>query len=265
MNDFIICYAINNSDKYLNYVINSIKSLQKFGIYDIRVFIYGDIDLSEIKQINGISIIQSKEEHSHNWTSLKWFSFEYLLNINVSTVFFVDADTYFFESPENILKIANTYDFYAREELATRKNEYLFSLGKKQLKPTINHEILNPIWNIFNSKEIPIFNTGFMIFNNNIINKVAEKISFYKIILKSFLDKKLIYPSDKIHLIDEIIGSIILGKIEGLSYELLDKKDFPLYPEYKEGEVTSFGLFVHIISGYYDDFLKELEKLDHAS
>lgn len=265
MNEFIICYAINNSDKYLKYVINSIKSLHKFGIYDIRVFIYGDINLSELEKIKGVSIIQNKEEPNYNWTSLKWFSFEYFLNINISTVIFVDADTYFFESPENILKIANNYDFYAREELATRKNEYLFFLGKKQLKPTINHEILNPIWSIFNSKELPIFNTGFMIFNNNLINKVAKKISFYKIILKSFLEKKLVYPSDKIHLIDEIIGSIILGKIEGLSYELLDKKDFPLYPEYKEGEVKSFGLFIHIISAYYEDFIKELEKLNYAS
>ncbi|MFN4151822.1 MAG: hypothetical protein ACK4IX_12855, partial [Candidatus Sericytochromatia bacterium] len=121
------------------------------------------------------------------------------------------------------------------------------------------------ILNKYESRELPIFNTGFMIFNNRLINKVAEKISFYRMILKSFLDENLVYPSSNIHLIDEIVSSITLGKIENISYGLLDKNYFPFYYEYKEGEVTSFGLFLHILSAYYDEFIKELEKLNHAS
>lgn len=259
-NDFIIYYAINNSPKYLNYVCNSIKSLEKFGTFNIKIFIYGYIDLLPLEQFKNIEVIINPEEPNYNWTSLKWYATEQLSNLNVSKIIFVDADTYFFESPETILKYCSKYDFYAREELATKKGENTFYLGKRHLKPSINHEILTTILNNFDSKSLPIFNTGFMVFNNNLINKVAEKISFYKSILKKFLDEKLVYPSSNSHLLEEIVSSIVLGKIDNMSYGLLDRNYFPFYYEYKEGEVNSFGLFLHILSAYYDEFLKELEK-----
>ena len=57
----IIYYAINNSEKYLNYTKNSIKSLLKLGKpYRIYLFIYGDsskLDLSFFHE-NKILIIK---------------------------------------------------------------------------------------------------------------------------------------------------------------------------------------------------------------
>lgn len=265
MNKFLIYYAINNSNKYLEYVFNSISSLKKIENYDIKVFIYGNINYSILNIFKNVDIIVKEEEIANNYTSLKWFALQDFQNIDTPTIIFADADTYFFDSPENILSRCSDCNFYAREELATTKGEYLFHLGSKQLKPTINHEILDIAYKVFNSKETPIFNTGFMIFNDFLWKRIAEKIDFYKIILQSFINQKITYPSSKIHLIDEIVSSIILGKIDGLSYQKLDKNLFPLYPEYKEGEVSSFGLLTHIISEYYDDFTKELKRLNYVS
>jgi hypothetical protein len=262
-NSPVVYYAINNNLKYISYTAISIESILKHNNkVKIYLFIYGstaDTDLSYFID-NGVIIVNKNPVRDEYLTSLKWFALKDLIEIAEERLLFADADTFFFKDIVRFFNIYREFDFYGREEAGTEGNKEEYSIGQYNFNSNINHKSFENMGSFFKCKKVPIFNTGVMLFNNNFFRKIPEQLIFYESILKSFIDKKLPYPSVSSHIIDEIVSSFMFGKFENFSYGLLDKEIAPWYIELREKEVSNTGSVMHIWNNYYNFFWDEIGK-----
>lgn len=260
-NNILIYYAINDNPLYLYFTRRSIESLRKFNPeIPVYLFFYGnyfDINfiLFENMKVNVIKKTGLSKEYS---TSLKWYSLEDLKTIEEERLLFSDADTLFFDDINILLDKCSEGDFYARKEVGTEEDSKITSIGNTHFKNNFSYKAFNILAKAFQFKPLPIFNTGVMLFNNNIFKKFPEYLDFYNHLHANFLNKKLPYPSMTEHLIDEVLCSIILSKIEA-DCRILDPEISPWYVDFKEKQVSSKGVVMHLWSGYYYEYLKNNE------
>lgn len=86
-------------------------------------------------------------------------------------------------------------------------------------------------------------------------------LDFYNYIFKSFITKKLPYPSGNPNIQDEITASIAFGKIPDFTYGTINNKTAPYYPELLDRKVREPGIIIHFWSSDYKTILfKMLEK-----
>ena len=253
-------YAINNDPRYILFTKVSIDSLRKFNSkLKIYLFIYGDlagIDLSFFRK-NNVHIINKSGVKKEYLTSLKWFSLQDLASLNVNSLIYFDADTIFFKKPDILFEDYNKFDYYAREELGTQKDKGGYLIGKTFIRPQINHNIYRQMTKKLGALNLPIFNTGVMLFNNKSFKKVAKLVYFYKQVMDNFRKDILPYPCLNSHIIDEIVGSITLGKIPEFTYGVLDKEISPWYIELREKAVKTTGIVMHVLNYLYWDYLSD--------
>ncbi len=253
-----VYYAVNTDMRYLVYILNSIKSLRKYNKkIKVYLFIYGDtsaINLSFFHQ-NNIIIINKTSVNEEYLTSLKWLSLPELSEIDETKLIFVDADTAFFQDVELLFKNYHQYDFYAREEAGTSSDKVRSSIGKIHIKHTIDQKIYRFLCKAYKIESAPFFNTGVMVFNNNFFKKIPAYLGFYDSVLRNFAEKKTPYPSINTHMVEEVVTTLMLGKIKNYTYQYIDKTFSPFFLEYKEKVVHDPGVVMHIWGYFYQEFL----------
>jgi lipopolysaccharide biosynthesis glycosyltransferase len=254
----VVYYALNTDMRYMLYALKSIKSLRLYNKkIKVYLFLFGDtsaIDLSFFEQ-NEIIIINKPPVSEEYLTSLKWLSLPDLKELEESKLLFVDADTAFFQDVELIFENYNEYDFYAREEAGTSSDKSTSSIGKIHIKHTINQKIYRFLCKSYKIDQTPFFNTGVIVFNNNFFKKIPDYLDFYTLVLKNFRDKKTPYPSINTHMVEEVVTTMMLGKIKDYSYKFIDREMSPFFIEYKENIVKDPGIVMHIWGYFYQAFL----------
>lgn len=256
-----VYYAINDNPLYLYFTRRSIESLKKFNP-EIPVYLYFYGDYSNINFIlfenMKVNVIKKDGLDKKYTTSLKWLCLEDLKELKEERLLFADADTLFFDDLNKLLNKCQDGDFYARKEVGTEEDNKITTIGNSHFLNNFSYKAFNILAKAFKFKPVPVFNTGLMLFNHNIFKKIPDYLDFYKQLHDNFLNKKLPYPSMTDHLIDEVLSSIILAKMEA-DCRVLDPDISPWFVDFKEGTVSGKGIVMHLWSGYYYEYLKTYE------
>lgn len=250
-------YAINNDPRYVSFTKTSVETLRKFN-KDLKVylFVYGELedsDRSFFRKNNIIVAVKGGVQPEHV-TSLKWFSLQYLARSTVKRLIYIDGDTIFSGKVDILFERHDVFDFYARIEVGTEKDRGDYYIGKSLIRAQLNHDAYQQITKQLKAVNVPVFNTGVMLFNHSSFKKIAQRLVFYKSVLRRFQKKSLPYPCLNSHLIDEITASITFGKVRGFTYGVLDKKIAPCYLEFKEKAVKTPGTVMHIWTCLYGEY-----------
>ena len=129
--------------------------------------------------------------------------------------------------------------------------------GNCVMAPQIIRKKFKAISLMLDFKPQPIFNTGVMIFNRGFGHKVGAKISEMNELAKIFADKPAYFPSESLHLMDEVVSSIIFGRLKKFSYGIIPKKISPWYCEWKAGVIRDPGIVLHAWTKYSPFFVRD--------
>jgi lipopolysaccharide biosynthesis glycosyltransferase len=256
-----VYYAVNNDPRYLSYVAVSINSLRKYNKkIKIFLFIYGTITSTDIAffEENQVTVINKAEVKAEYLTSLKWFSLNELQNISEDRLLYVDSDTFFGKDVQMLFNHCRDADFYAREELGTDKTKKRHGVGRVNFDYVIIDKNYSFLVKAYKIKEMPFFNTGVMVFNNNFFKKIPGYLGFFEAVLNNFSEKKIPYPARNPHILEEIVTNIMFGKIENFTHSFLTRYISPFFLELREQIVANPGIVMHIWGYYYPEFMNKV-------
>jgi len=253
----MIYYAVDTSRLHLYLVRLSLQSLRRWNSdIEVKVFCYGDVPAASRRGFLklGAEVVSMRKPKAIPATFLKWHALRGMEN---SRVLYVDSDTLFFGDPLKLFRKFKTRDFYAREEYGTRPGVGFQLLGNSVLEPQIYDKKLKAISLILGFKRRPIFNTGVMLFNNGFAGKMGKRFDEMTEVFRTFVEHPGYYPAENPHLMDEVVSSIVFGRLPRFSYERISKKVSPWYCEWKAGVVSSPGIVMHSWSKYSPYFVRE--------
>lgn len=253
----MICYAVDTSRLHLYLARLSLQSLRRWNSsIRVRVFCYGRVSASSAKAFSklGAEVVFRKKTSAVPATFLKW---DALRGTKESRVLYVDADTLFFQDPSVLFRKFKKRDFYAREEYGTRPGVGFQLLGNTVFEPQIHPKKFKAISLLFGFKPRPVFNTGVMLLNNGFAEKMGDRFEEMTEIYRTFVEKPAYYPAENFHIVDEVVSSIIFGRLARFSFERISKEISPWYCEWKAGAVPGPGVVMHSWSKYSPFFVRE--------
>lgn len=254
--DIAVYYSIDNDPRYVNFARNSVLSLREFNKnIKVYLFAYGSISRQNARffSANNVCVINKKRAGKHLARFLKWLS---LGQLDENRVLFVDADTIFYRDVNIIFRRFSKLDFYAREETGTIEggHENGGVTGSYQLR----RGGLSALARKFSLRKMPVFNTGVMLFNNSVNKRFTfDEFMYYYI---SFMSGKIPYPCMNPHIMDEIVFSLVSGRMRSLKHGFLNKDITPWYAEVKTRKARDFGVVTHVWSGQYDEYIKHARR-----
>jgi hypothetical protein len=255
-----VFYAITGKTVFFNQAITSIRSLRKYN-RSIRVylFIYGPFPkkVLAICRSLGVRVIKRPSIKKLYPYLVKWLALDELLE---TRVLFLDADTILLDDVKKIFTRYNTHDFYARQEIGTKKKSYW--MGKYRVKPQIDHDRMSSIYRSVHGKEMPIFNAGVMLFNRGSFKKIRS--SKLLTCFRQLARGKWPYPSINAHIRGEIALSIFLSQVMKFTWGFFPEKVVPFFYEiiHRSG-VDLQGLVLHVTTAQYPRFLKNRQRNKH--
>jgi hypothetical protein len=257
----LIFYAVDSSALHLYLARLSLQSLRRRNpVIPVKVFLFGMKDAAirrKLEKLGAEVISLPKERKSSDRlpsTFLKWQALEH---VDSERALFVDADTWFFDDPEGLFERFGRKDFCAREEYGTRPGAGFQLLGNYVLKPQIHPKKFKAISVMLDFKQKPIFNTGVMVFNHGFAARMGERLNEMRDLLRFFARKPAFYPAENPHIIDEVVSSIVFGRLDKFSYAKIPKEISPWYCEWKARAVTKPGIVMHSWSKYSPFFVRE--------
>ncbi len=169
-------------------------------------------------------------------------------------------DRQVFEAPAALFSKYRSRDFYAREEICTNLKSYAFVLGELKTNQ-IKRPQLARIAKKVKAAEVPVFNTGLMVFNRSSHVKALSALPLMELLRQKFRSGEWPYPSTNVHIADEVCMALAFGTLRNFNWGLLRREDAPWYVEWKGREVDSPGLVLHTWTHFYlgfcNDFLGE--------
>lgn len=251
-----LTYAIDDKPEYAFSALQSIRSLRRFNReIPVHVYHFGPVEEKFLNRFRKENV----ETHEQSRitalppTCIKWLAIG-LCREKYSRLLVLDADTFFFRDPIEYFDRYKNSSFFARREVGGDEGE---TIGKLHIKPSSDRKLFEALARANHSVPLPIFNTGVMGMSRAVADAIVERLpSFYSWVHR-FQNGKVVYPSYNPHLIDEIVGSLILGEIPGFTYDLVDPEDSPWYYEIKKEKVRSTGYVVHIWNSLNVEFLKK--------
>jgi hypothetical protein len=132
-------------------------------------------------------------------------------------VLFVDCDTWFFDDVEKLFQIYASAHVYAREEVSTRRSHFGYDSS------WIDEDRLSALAAAEKLAFLPPINTGVILMNHGIWRTIADMQGEFLFLAERLLDGRLEYPSSSRWIAEEVATWLLLGKIEGLSLNLLSR------------------------------------------
>ncbi len=96
-----------------------------------------------------------------------------------------------------------------------------------------------------------------MLFNDDIHSKLANSYDKFLDIRNRFLRRNPVYPSDNVHIAEEVISSLVFGLMARLSFGFLSQRATTWYVEYENGMVNDPGIICHSWSIHYKSMIRE--------
>lgn len=173
---------------------------------------------------------------------------------------FLDADTVVQTDVVDFIRTVGPEDFHARPEPACVPGPYPIQFAGKMIpRSLLHHELYTLLTTGLPGRNLPVFNTGVMVFKNGVHCRVAERMDELMRLRSAFTRKRIPYPCLNPRLFDEVIGSLVLGRIKDLTWKAFSSTVAPFYQEVRNGAAAADGKVLHVWSTYYPDFLAEYE------
>jgi hypothetical protein len=96
-----------------------------------------------------------------------------------------------------------------------------------------------------------------MLFNHGLARRVSEQTGEMTRLHELFTEKPAYYPAEGRHIADEVISSILFGKLDRFSWGKISKEVSPWYCEWKAGAVPNRGIVMHSWTKYSPFFVRE--------
>lgn len=175
------------------------------------------------------------------------------------SLLFLDADTVVHNDVVDFIRSAGPEDFHARPEPACVPGPYPFQFaGRIVPRSFLHHELYTLLTAGLEGRDLPVFNTGVMVFKNGLHRRVAGRMDELMRLRSAFVRKRIPYPCLNPRLFDEIIGSLVLSRMEDLAWKAFSENVVPFYEEVRNGAAADCKV-LHVWSKYYSDYLAEQE------
>jgi hypothetical protein len=187
---------------------------------------------------------------------LKWMALGH--RFEEAEVVFLDTDTVVHSDISELFQAAGPQDFHARVETACHREPYPVLSGPGLITASqIDHDLMDRIRHRLHATELPVFNSGIMVFKNGFHRVLATRLSEFERIRSLFLRKRLPYPCSNAHIIDEIVSSLILGRVDEVTWSEIKPDVCPFYIEHRSRNATDSVLATHVWSFYYPAYIFE--------
>jgi len=226
----------------------------------LDVHVYGKPRMAWIEQMRelGARVFIGARVEDLPPTFLKWLPLAHAEYRYSDRLLFLDADTIAFGSLTALFTELCAHDFYAREELGTGQVGTQAWLGSIKVPGAIK-PYMPKVRRGLGSREVPIFNTGVMVFNHGIHRTIAAALGEVRELCRIFVEGKLPYPCTNLHILEEVVISLILGRMNGVSFGTIPRELSPWYLEVAEGLVPDPGVVMHVWSARYAEYLDRFE------
>jgi hypothetical protein len=132
-------------------------------------------------------------------------------------ILFVDCDTWFFDDPCQLFRAYTSAQVYAREEVLTRRSHFGYDPS------WIDEDRLAAIAAAEGVVALPPLNTGVILMNRGVWREIAGRQEEFLDFALRLLDGSLDYPSSSRWIAEELATCLVLGKIAGLSLDLMSR------------------------------------------
>lgn len=253
----LIYYALDDHKNYLFFARKSLESLRRQnGRITVKVFVYcrngrprrGRRAALQALSRLGAEVIIRRIAPVSKPTMLKFVP---LMELEAERVLFADADTLFFEDPRTLFDRYARCDVYARREMGTCEGAGICLVGTTPVFQGLSHLRLRRIARELRANELPVFNTGLIVFNHGSHRRLAASGKRLNNLAKRFLNGSLAYPCANPQILDEICLSLTLGGIKGLTCGRIRPEDVPFYIEWRAGLVKRRGVVMHTFSNNF--------------
>lgn len=261
-----VYYSINDSDRYIYLALESVASVRKFDpTIPVYVHFYGSpaVDVRAGFEALGATLVAHDAIFVDHPTFLKWLPLQDEVHREHSQLLFLDADTVAYSGLRGLLAKLSERDFYARREIGTEVADVPTEIGSLRFAPGLK-SFMGKIRAGLGSADVPVFNTGVMVFNRGMHRLVADMLEEIIELKALFTAGQLPYPSYNQHIMEEIVISLVMGRMHGVTFGLIEQADSPWFLELREKLVPGPGVVLHVWSSYYAEYL-EFMRDDAAS
>lgn len=203
-----------------------------------------------------------------NPTFLKWIAIAETAEFK--KILYLDIDTFVSKSLSPLFNLLNQGSFWARIYPVGGYNP-LRRWGTEVYYPSpLSEDLFSEIGDIINVKPFPWFNSGIMILDDSIRDRIHNNIFFLKRLYYLFAYLILPYPlylSPQLSYsgwwyVEEVCARFLLPYIGCTHVSEINENDCPFFFEYLARDVQDLGIVTHILASWYIHFLLEIKPLD---
>jgi len=203
-----------------------------------------------VERWENVFVIETRIERLSEVYFSRW---RHLARLPFERIVVVDADTYFYRSPEHLLEKYDEFDFYAREDLGAQRSRESMYVGGLKFSPQVDWDIVDGQRRDYAAKDLPLYNVGVMVFNNHFADRLRPAVHLIQTLRRAWTDGTLPYPCTNHHIMDEIAASYAIGTVEGCTVGVLERRDVPFFVELEKSRASASA--VHIWRANYKRFL----------
>lgn len=256
-----VYYAVDSNPSILAELRRSIESIRRFNSsIPIYIVAAGPTEVPRslvedfgVRQRRVQSPLSTGGKFFHKWRALA-------LHFPEDQLLYLDADTVANDDIDRLFDETGAADFHARLDPACPR-----VLNEGAPASLLDQELYDRICASVETSVLPIFNAGVMLFKNGLHHKVGALASEIEALRTQFVSKALPYPCQNVRLLDEVVGSLILGRISGLTWAEFCPSLSPFFVEVQHQMVGGPGVLMHVWSPWYPKFLQNEEGPDAES
>ena len=257
-----VYYAIDDTPKYQFLTLMSIRSLRSHnGDITVHVYYFGQRNQGFARALRklGAKLVLQPVPGRNLRTSLKWLCLSKLRKFD--RVLYVDSDTGFFKDVDRLFDRLATYSFYAREEVnCSERTLFRDPTGRRHRVQVHARKFLEALKK-YGGEQMPIFNTGIMLFNQGVHRTLGRSLKLYERIIRDFHSDRTPYPSANWHIVNEVASSLWMSSL-GVDWAYLPAKDSPWFIEWRMRSVRSPGIVMHYWMKYVHEYLLQFEGME---
>jgi hypothetical protein len=266
--DHAVVFAIDDSACHALQLFKSVQSIKQTGT-NVPIYVHAYCNslprtLSELSRWPGVSIVHESSRFGDTPTFLKWAAVSNPIHAKRDAILYLDADTIVSGDPAKFFAVYSPDDFYAREECDASHDAEPRWIGSFKVGCQIKTRMMELIRHGLGSRSVSLYNTGVMILRSTFLSRMGAALEEFITLKDLFIEGKLPYPCTNAHLLEEIVATLVLGRMPQVRFGKLDREFAPFYLELKEGVVRTRGEILHIWGYYYADYLREFEGDDAA-
>ena len=255
-----VYYAINDNPLYVAFAERSVRDLRKYNsTIHVRVVVYGKLTARQAESFSRLraEVIRQPSVDPREGTFLKWKALPLVSGDH--DLIFLDADTFIFDDVRKLIRATGKADFAARRESGCQKDQGKEIVGNFIVRHQMNAITMTKVRKKLGYIERTVFNTGVMILRPAAQSALSKSLDLFESLTERFRADKIPYPSLNPHILEEIVFTLVLGRLPQLKCGVLTMRDTPWYIEWKGGLVAKPGIVLHTWTDYYPFCLRDLD------